>query len=62
MYKSRVETFNQVHHFHHLIFLLFILQDDDDDDMKNKLQYFIYEPEQKYRSKEERQNSILLSV
>lgn len=61
MYKSRVETFNQVHHFHHLIFLLFILQDDDDD-MKNKLQYFIYEPEQKYRSKEGRQNSILLSV
>lgn len=30
MYKSRVETFNQVHHFHHPIFLLlFILQDDD---------------------------------
>lgn len=30
MYKSRVETFNQVHYFHHLIFLLlFMLQDDD---------------------------------
>lgn len=56
MYKSRVETFNQVHYFHHLIFLLFILQDDD---MKNKLQYFICMPEQKYRSGEGRQNSIL---
>lgn len=29
MYKSRVETFNQVHYFHHPILLLFILQDDD---------------------------------
>lgn len=39
MYKSRVETFNQVHYFHHLIFFfLCILQDDD---MRNKLQYFI---------------------
>lgn len=47
MYKSRVETFNQVHYFHHLIFMLFILQDDD---VKNKLQYFIYMPEQKYTS------------
>lgn len=56
MYKSRVETFNQVHYFHHLIFLLFILQDDD---MKNKLQYFICMPEQKYNSGKGRQNSIL---
>lgn len=57
MYKSRVETFNQVHYFHHLIFL-FILQDD----MKNKLQYFICMPEQKYRGGKWRQNSIVSVV
>lgn len=56
MYKSRVETFNQVHYFHHLIFFLFILQDDD---MKDKLQYFICMPEQKYRGGKGRQKSIL---
>lgn len=45
MYKSRVETFNQVLYFHHLIFSLFILQDDD---MKSKVQYFTCVPKQKY--------------
>lgn len=55
MYKSRVETFNQVCYFHHLNFLV-ILQGDG---MKNKLWYFICVPEQKYRSGQGRQNSVL---
>lgn len=58
MYKSRVETFNQVHYFHHLIFL-FILQDDD---MRNKLQYFICMPEQKYSSGKGKAEQYFVSV
>lgn len=47
MYKSRVETFNQVHYFHYLMFL-FIIQDGDD--MKETNCSTSYE--QKYRSGE----------
>ena len=64
MYKSRVETFNQVLYFHHLIFL-FILQDDDVEEKNkqkkpNKLQYFISKPEQKYGGEEGRQTVLCL--
>lgn len=56
MYKSRVETFNQVYYFHHLIFLFYIIQEDD---MENNLQYFIHRPKQKYRRGKGRWNSTL---
>lgn len=56
MYKSRVETFNQVYYFHHLIFLFYIIQEDD---MENNLQYFIHRPKQKYRTGKGRWNSTL---
>lgn len=55
MYKSRVETFNQVRYFNRLIFVVYITRWW----VKNKLQYSVWMPEQKYTSGRGRQNIIL---